>query len=293
MRVAVTGSRGLLGEALLDEAARRGVECIPLERSLIWVSDRADFRRAIDGITHVIHAAANTNVEECERQPDACYRDNLLLTERLLQRCAGVKCHITYVSSTGVYGGLRPDAHREYDRADPPTHHHRSKYLSEQAVQAASASNLVVRMGWLFGGRPENPKNFVARRIDEARRCLDQGQSMRSNFEQFGTPSYTVDMAERIWDLLLEGHRGIFNCVNSGAASRWEYVTKIMDLAGIPVAVEKISASSFNRLANVSNNEMALNWKAESLGLPAMRPWDIALKDYLAAMSLEAIHEKS
>lgn len=293
MRVAVTGARGLLGEALRDEAARRGIECIPLERSLIWEVGGAGFRSAMEGITHVIHAAANTNVEECERQPDDCYRDNLLLTERLLHRCAGVNCHITYISSTGVYGHLRPDAYREYDRADPPTHHHRSKYLSEQAVQAAGVSNLVVRTGWLFGGRPENPKNFVARRIDEARRCLTQALPMRSNGEQFGNPSYTVDVAARILDLVLNGHRGVFNCVNSGSASRWEYVAKILELVGIPLAVEKISASSFNRLANVSNNEMALNWKAESLGLAAMRPWDIALKDYLAAISSKAIHEKS
>ena len=79
--------------------------------------------------------------------------------------------------------------------------------------------------------------------------------------------------------------RGVFNVVNEGNASRLEYVRAILQLGGSSVNVEPASATSFHRRAKVSANEMAVNWRANELGLPAMPDWRISLDHYIRAQS--------
>jgi dTDP-4-dehydrorhamnose reductase len=205
--------------------------------------------RELQGYDLLLHAAANTNVEQCETDPDACYRDNFLLTELLARAAALAGVRMLFVSSTGLYGTASSAPYREYEAAVPTTHHHRSKLLAEQAVLAASPHNLVVRTGWLFGGAAATPKNFVARRIDEARKAAAEGRHIESNTEQRGVPCWNRDVAMRMLDLAAAGVAGVVNCVNSGNASRYEYVAAVVELAGCGVSVQPSGAAGFNRKA--------------------------------------------
>jgi dTDP-4-dehydrorhamnose reductase len=261
---------------------------VPVDRLCLVhaAQERAD--RLFAGADLLIHAAANTNVEQCETDPQTCYRDNFLLTELVARAAAIAGIKLVYVSSTGVYGAYQDEPYTEYSEARPPTHHHRAKQLGEQAVLALSASNIVVRTSWLFGGRTENPKNFIARRLEEAHKALANGACLYSNSEQRGVPTFTLDVAQRVLALVESGHTGLFNCVNQGHASRQEYVQAIIETAGIPVPVLPTSAASFNRKAQVSNNEMALNWKMDCLGFPAMPHWRESLGVYMRNNSMMA-----
>jgi len=281
MNILLTGAGGLLGTAVRGAAAARGWHCAPFVRTALPDAPAQLAARLSEGWDLVIHAAANTNVELCETDPSACYRDNLLLTELIAAGCARAGIKLLYVSSTGVYGAHGGAPWREYDAVRPTTHHHRSKALAEERVLAAHTANLVVRTGWLFGGAAQTPKNFVARRLDEARTVIANGGTMRSNAQQRGVPCFSGDVAARMLDLGASGLAGTFNCVNSGTASRHEYVQAIVRLAGIDVDVMPADAAAFNRKAAVSDNEMAENWKCDQLGWPAMRDWRAALAAYL------------
>ena len=146
---------------------------------------------------------------------------------------------------------------------------------------AADWSNLVVRTGWLFGGHMHASKNFVAKRIFEA--LAAKGGFITSNQEQRGCPTYVVDLATCLLEMIQRGARGVINCVNEGSASRFEYVREIVTQTRLDIEVRPITAASFNRSAPVSNNEMAINWRAAELGLPPMRSWQAALGGYLAS----------
>lgn len=280
MKLWLTGAGGLLGSAVAAASAARGASCQPLARPALTVS-AAQLARQLEGADLLLHAAANTNVEQCEAEPDACYRDNFLLTELLAQAAALAGVRLLFVSSTGVYGSAASTPYREYDVAQPTTHHHRSKLLAEQAVLAAAPHNLVVRTGWLFGGAPGLPKNFVARRIDEARQAQAQGRSVGANAEQHGVPCWTRDVAPRMLDLAEAGVCGVVNCVNSGSASRFDYVAAVVALAGLALPVLPVQAAGFARKAQVSPNEMADNWKMRMLGWPDMPHWRSSLESYL------------
>ena len=281
MKVMISGASGLLGSACCKAFARNNIDVSPLSRDDAWEMGRA--RRAVDlvGADVVIHAAANTNVEQCEVDPDACYKDNYLLTTGIAAACMSVSVPLVYISSTGVYGDAQLSPYREYAEPRPTTAHHRAKLLGEQAVLSASPRNLVLRIGWLFGGAYDNPKNFIARRIEEAINAARNGQTLFSNSEQRGCPTFTEDVAERILLLIKESRYGIYNVVNEGNASRLEYVRAILEATGLPVPVESIDAASFNRRAKVSSNEMAVNWRAQETGLPGMPFWRDSLNRYI------------
>jgi dTDP-4-dehydrorhamnose reductase len=275
----------MLGAAIHSTAARRGFEVSPFSRALAWETPERLVEQ-MSGYEWFIHCAANTNVEQCEIDPTACYRDNLLLTEILARAARRASTRLLLVSSTGVYGAAKSEPYREYDAVEPTTHHHRSKYLAEQAVLAQHVDNLVVRTGWLFGGDRANPKNFVVRRLEEASMALANGGVLRSNTEQCGVPSYVGDVAERMLTLAEAGHAGAFNCVNSGRASRFEYVKEIVHVAGLPVEVHPIAADAFGRKARVSPNEMAENWKMQQLGFAPLPDWRSSLESYLSSLSV-------
>lgn len=281
MRLLLTGAGGLLGGAIAQQAHARGHACVALAREAIWAASPTALAAALQGHELLIHAAANTNVEQCELEPEACYRDNWLLSERLARAAALASVPMVFVSSTGVYGLGRSQPWREFDPVAPTTDHHRAKHLAEQAVLACAPRNLVLRTGWLFGGVAANPKNFVARRLDEARAALAAGAVLRSNAEQRGVPCSAEDVAERLLALAEAGHAGVLNCVNEGAASRFDYVQAIVEAAGLAVSVQPAEAASFKRRAQVSPNEMAENWAMACLGLAAMPSWRLSLATYV------------
>jgi dTDP-4-dehydrorhamnose reductase len=291
MRLLISGAGGLLGSALTKVATDRGHTCSVFDRSSMVIgldgAAAAELDTRFDGIDHFVHAAANTNVEGCEADPNTCYRDNLLLTELLCAAAKRRSVPMTFISSTGVYGSHQAKPWAEYDEARPCTHHHRSKLLGEQRVMAASASNLVVRTGWLFGGGAQAAKNFVAKRIIEARAA--KNGFIQSNDQQRGCPTLVEDLAARVLDLIALNADGIFNAVNVGSASRFEYVREIVARACLEVEVRPVAAGDFKRVAPVSDNEMAINWRADSLGLPPMRTWQAALIDYLGTLDMKAL----
>lgn len=288
MRILLTGATGLLGSAITAAAQEREFTCTPLARLPLATAGADELAGRLRGYDLLIHAGANTDVEQCEVFPEVCYRDNFLLSEMIAQatRLAGVP--LAFISSTGVYGASKSDPHCEYDPVAPTTHHHASKVMAENAVLRLSGENFVVRTGWLFGGRADNPKNFVARRIEEARRAESAGGVISSNTEQRGNPCSSVDVARRLLDLAEARVSGIFNCVNSGSASRFEYVEAIVAASGIAVQVQPATAQAFGRKAKVSPNEMADNWKMNSMGWTALPDWRDSLASYIKA--LEAQH---
>lgn len=281
MRVMISGASGLLGSACCETFARDNIDILSLSRARAWELVRAPNAVDLACVDVVIHAAANTNVEQCEVDPDACYRDNYLLTSGIATACASVGVPLVFISSTGVYGDAQDSPYREYAEPRPTTVHHRAKLLGEQAVLSASPRNLVLRVGWLFGGAFDNPKNFIARRIEEAINAARLGHTLFSNSEQRGCPTFTEDVAVRILLLIKESRSGIYNVVNEGNASRLEYVRAILEATGLNVLVESVDAASFNRRAKVSSNEMAVNWRAQEMGLPDMPCWRDSLRRYI------------
>lgn len=280
MRILITGASGLVGSSLYIYLKKKGLDVQVFDRfQFSWTKHEKNIK-FLSEFDCIIHAAANTNVEACELDLDVCYRDNTLLTERLVFFASQAGCRFVYISSTGIYGSEKlNDPYTEYDSVNPTTHHHRAKLLGERAVMQYSPNALILRAGWIFGGVTENPKNFVARRIEEA--LNSQNEKIQSNVQQRGVPTFVDDFVVKLYELIQNNEVGIFNLVNQGTASRFEYVSKIIEFSGVNTEVQPASASNFNRKAKVSDNEMAITLRLQQLGYEALPHWEESLKKYI------------
>lgn len=286
MKIALTGSNGLLGSQLFRQALQDGLKVTKISREQLQLSSNLDvIRNHIKQIEFdvLIHCAANTNVEQCEIEPEQCFIDNTLLTDILAQLCQELGKKMVFISSTGIYGNYKESPYIEYDQPQPTTVHHSSKYQAELAVINQLQNHLIIRTGWLFGGDWNMPKNFVANRIKEA---LASDGKMLSDAIQMGNPTYVSDVAQRILEMLNNNHVGVYNCVNQGTATRYEYVKEIIALANIDTQVEP-SKVKFERKAKVSFNESAKNLKMNSFGYPDLPHWKVSLKKYIEGLTQE------
>lgn len=277
MRVLVTGATGLLGSEILRALANSGFIGTAFDRSAFLEATQSKRSSMLSGFEVVIHAAANTNVEQCEVEPERCYYDNCFLTEQVFHHARRNGVKFVFISSTGVYGRHKTEPYHEYDKVSPTTVHHHSKHISEQTVLTCSKT-LVVRTGWLFGGSFENKKNFVLNRLKEIRATKGP---IYANTTQVGTPTYARDCASALLKLIAEDCAGIYNIVNDGRASRFDYVRRIVELSGAPFEVLPSDASIFKRHADVSENEAAISYRMRFERRHQLRPWQDALTDYM------------
>lgn len=281
IKIGLTGSSGLFGQTFSQIAMGHGHSIKTLRYQSFFEKSSNSLNRELEDCSVIVHSAANTDVEECEKKPLECYRDNLLLTQFVATKAQKLNIPIVLISSTGVYGANSIKPYTEKDIPDPTTHHHRSKLLAETAVENICDNYLIIRTGWLFGGNTLLRKNFVARRIEEALNAIKAGTTMQSNIDQKGCPTWSKDVADTVLHLIQDNRNGTYNCVNQGFATRFEFVSQILKYAKIDARLEGVKASAFSRIANVSPNEMAVNQRMLQEGIPSLPSWQLSLEKYI------------
>lgn len=281
-KILVTGSKGMLGSSLLN--------LLPYETVVGYDSQNLDIsnsKQCIEILKKekpdiIIHTAAYTNVEDCEINPDKAYLVNTIGTQNLVDYCIDKKILFVYISSTGIYGSKKSIIpYNEFDEVFPTTIHHKSKLEAEKIVQNHLSKYLILRTGWLFGGEITHTKNFVYKRYLEAK----EKKVIYSDNSQIGNPTYIKDFVGQIINLINTNKYGIFNCVNeANNISRYEYVKKIIENFQLDCKVEVAPKGMFNRIAPVSHNESAVNYKLDLLNLNIMGDWEEALSRYISEL---------
>lgn len=287
MKILITGVDGMLGSNLVQLLP---FDTIGLNSSQL---DITNLKRCHEVLKEeqpniIIHTAAWTNVEECETNQDKAYSINAIGTQNLVNYCINKDVLFIYISSTGIYGSQKDsEPYNEFDEVNPTTQHHKSKYEAEKIVQNHLSRHLILRTGWLFGGDINHAKNFVYKRYLEA----SNNSEMYSDDSQIGNPTYIKDFVKQIEVLISQYQYGTYNCVNKADnISRYDYVKKIIELLKVECEVKIAPASMFKRVAPVSNNESAENYKLNLLGLNIMNEWEISLNKYIIELK-ELINE--
>lgn len=276
-KILITGKSGMLGSEIVDSFSHENVVGFGSE------IDITDYSFVLSKLNEekpdiIIHTAAYTDVESCEINKDKAYLVNSIGTQNLVNYCIGKNILFIYVSSTGIYGTNKTGAYTEFDNVAPTTIHHKSKYEAEKIVQNHLNKYLILRTGWLYGGNKEHKKNFVYKRYLEA----SKNNVIYSDNTQIGNPTYIEDFVEQIKVLIENNQYGIFNCVNEAVGiSRYDYVKKIVELFEVKCSVEIASLDMFKRVAPVSNNESAINYKLNLLNLNVMGKWDESIAKYI------------
>jgi dTDP-4-dehydrorhamnose reductase len=290
MRVAVTGSTGRLGSALvaaLEDAPFTGpFGPVAWTRADLDLDAPAGVARVLDRDRPevVVHAAAWTDVDGCARDPDLARRRNGDATGVLATLCADRGVDLIVVSTNEVFDGTRTDE-RGYEPADPtePANPYgASKLAGERAATEAYAQPGargvlgIARTAWLFG--PPG-RDFPRKILEAADRAAQAGDPLRVVADEWGTPTYAADVADAICELLADdAHGGVHHLVNGGVASRAAWAADILRRLGVDVPVEPVPATTWVR-ASVPPRWGVLAATPLPSGEP-MRPWPQAMADY-------------
>jgi dTDP-4-dehydrorhamnose reductase len=274
-RIVLTGVGGLLGGAFREALADHSV--LSVGRDKLDPDSPDAFVRLVRDFAPelVINCAAHTDVEAAERDPAKDFKANAQLPGLIGEICKRHDAMLVHFSSTGCYGDWKSTPFCEDDEVRSTTSHHRAKVAGEQAIRESGCRHLIVRTGWLYGGSPEQPKNFIWKRLVEA----SSADVITSDASQRGCPTYVVDLTRQTLLMIERSLEGIFNVTAHGNATRYEYVGAIIAAAGLRCLVKP--GLGFTRSARVSPNETAVNRRLQALGLDRMPEWGVSLRTYL------------
>ena len=295
MRVAVTGAGGRLGRAVvaaLEDAPFTGPFGPIAWTRAIFDLDAPD---AISGLLDrdrpeaIVHCAAWTDVDGCAREPEVAMRRNGLATGVLARAAAGRGIDLILISTNEVFDGSRRDGlgYAAEDEPHPINAYGRSKLAGEEAATTAYQETTgtlgVVRTAWLYGP-PGN--DFPAKILVAADRALAADEPLRLVADEVGSPTYTLDVAEAIVDLLGASELGgIHHVVNGGRASRAEWAREVLGQANVDIPTEDVPASTWPR-ASTPPAWAVLDPTPLPSGEP-LRSWQSALADYLPTLLRE------
>jgi len=302
IKILITGATGLLGFDLwntFDRIDEYDVYClgrkpyhegsfssIPKER---WICcDITHLEDVYNKITKlnpdfVIHAAAISNVDECESKPDLAYKVNALGTRNVAIACARFDTICVYLSTDYVFDGESPpsDGYKEYDTPNPINIYGKSKYLGERMIRSFLTKYYIIRTSWLFG---QKRQTFVDTLIKE----ILTKKEIKVASDQISIPTYTKDLSQAIALLIRRPAYGIYHitnsCLNKIGTTRYEMANFIRQLLNKEKEVNlvPISMASLNLPAKRPKNT-ALNsyfWLLD--GFEKLRPWEEAIKEYLS-----------
>ncbi|MFP3897444.1 MAG: dTDP-4-dehydrorhamnose reductase, partial [Anaerolineales bacterium] len=265
----ITGSRGQLGSALQRISVEH--EVLGLVRPMHDITDMDAIGMAIREFVPdiVIHAAAMTDVDGCERDPEAARRVNVLGTRNVAVAAQQVDAKLVYISTDYVFDGRKAAPYWEYDDVNPLSVYGRTKWLGEEIVRRFSSRYYIVRTAWLYG---EGEDNFVGTVLRLAR---ERG-SLHMVTDEVGSPTFVLDLAQAILKLLETFAYGTYHLSNAGTCSRYQWAREILDIAGRD-DVRLIPSQNYERLAQVPKRVVLRNVCAAELGI-TMRSWREALE---------------
>lgn len=261
-KVLITGSDGMAG-SYADFGIRTNRQTLDITN----ISQVLEFCREYKP-SAIIHLAAETDVDRCEREPQYAYIVNAVGTYNMATAAKELGIKLVYISTAGVFDGTKKTPYTEENKPNPQNYYGRSKHLGELAVRGMLQNFIVARVCWMFGGGPSKDKKFVPKIIKQLNK-----PEIKAVTDQIGSPTFGKDLIVGIKKLLLNDVRGIYNMANSGVCSRYEYAEEIVNVLGKNTKIIPAKMSDFGMVAKRTYNEGLISKNT--------RPWQEALKEYL------------
>ena len=274
--ILITGGSGQLGRSLMTVLTASGHEVVAPSHAEMDVTDGTVASVCIEGIRPqvVIHCAAYNNVDAAETEKACCFSVNAQGTENVARACASVGSRMIFISTDYVFDGRKKGPYLPWDDRAPLSVYGRSKMQGEDFTLQASNRNAVVRTSWLFG---PSRNNFVQAIL----RAVERNTELRVVCDQFGSPTYSEDLAHLLEAFIRTDASGIFHGVNAGVCSRADYAREILRLAGKKCTVCDVATASYPSAAvRPLNSELSTACLSE-IGLAQLPPWQDALQRYI------------
>lgn len=285
----VTGAAGMLGQDVLAELRRNGIEAVGLSRAELDVTDQAAVRSALKGVALVVNCASWTDVDGAESAQEAVVAVNGTGARILAEACAANGARLLQISTDYVLPGDASQPYAEDAATGPVNAYGRSKLIGEQAVaELLPQDGYVVRTAWLYG---EHGPNFVATML----KLAAQRDTLDVVDDQQGQPTWSVALAQRLVELgraALAGRApaGIYHGTASGMTTWFGLAREVYRLCDLdPERIRPTTSASFVRPAARPAFSVLAHDRWALVGLAPMRDWREQLADALSTSGFTAL----
>jgi len=287
-RVLVTGASGMLGTDVV-KVFSEGYHVSALSRRDLDITNPQDVKHAMESLSPeiVINCAAFTKVDDCESRPETAFEVNSAGPKLLAHECRALNALLVHISSDYVFDGSGKRPYREDDKPCPINVYGRSKLNGETFVREILTDHLIVRTSWLFG--PNGP-NF----IDTVIRLSATRKELRVVNDQYGSPTYTMDLAKGLRCLVEKGARGLCHCTNIGSCTWFDLCKFVFNRMGISdICLVPVPTRSFPRPAKRPAFSVLDNTRFQQLTGRKMRFWQEAVLEFLVNRDPNSIGSKA
>ena len=277
MRIAITGAAGQLGQDMMTELAAHH-DCHGISRTAADVTDFATLSRCVAAHRPdlVIHSAAYTDVDGCERDPDRAYRVNAVGTWNVAAAANQCGAAVAVIGTDFVFDGEKREPYTEFDATNPLSHYGASKQAGEQAALRANPRTYVIRTQWLYGVHGRNFPYAILR-------AAARGE-VRVVADQVGAPTYSPDLARMIGRIIETPRYGIYHANNAGACSWYDFAVELYRLAGLDTAIIRpIPSAQYPTPTRRPAYSVLRRHALELMGLDDARPWQEAAREFIEA----------
>lgn len=258
MRVAITGANGLVGGAAVvllgDRHQVLGIGRGPCRLPAgvgTWVdADLGDGRSVEEALLAfrpeaVLHAGAMTDVDACERDPEAAWRVNVGGTEQVARACRALSARLVAISTDYVFDGER-GGYAEDDVPNPCGAYARSKRCGEEAALLLAPDAAVARVAVVYSGRPGAKSTFATQVVEK----LSRGEPVKAFSDQLVSPTLAESAAAMTLELLLEhGYRGVLHTAGATSLTRVEFAEKVQRRFGLSGEIVPVRTADVKLLA--------------------------------------------
>ena len=276
MKVLVTGVKGQLGYDVVNELTKRGHIAIGTDIEEMDITDAGSVDKVIkeSAPDAVVHCAAYTAVDAAEDNVDLCRKINAEGTQNIANVCKELDIKMVYISTDYVFDGEGERPWEPDDNRTPLNVYGQTKYEGELAVENTLDKFFIVRIAWVFG---VNGKNFIKTMLNLGK----TRDSLTVVNDQFGSPTYTYDLAKLLVDMVETDKYGIYHATNEGICTWYEFACEIFKQAGMDIKVSPVLASEYPAKAKRPSNSRMSKEKLTENGFEKLPTWQDALSRYL------------
>ena len=279
--VVVFGAAGQLGVELVRVLNERGYAVHPFNRASVDITNLPLLEQTLAPLDPkaVINAAAYTQVDVAEQEPQAAYSANGLGVRNLAVACRQLDALLVHFSTDYVFDGQLGRPYVEEDRPRPMGAYAVSKLAGELYAQAYLENPLILRTSGVFG--PGGLRTARGNFVETMLRLAQSNQPIRVVEDHVASPTYAPALAERTVDLMETPHRGVFHAGGGEPISWFDFARKIFNAAGVKPELRPTSEREYRTAARRPKFSALENARFVTCGIKAMPTLEEALASYM------------
>lgn len=276
MKILVTGAKGQLGSDLVKQLDNRNITHFGADRHDFDITDNDKTCSFIKSYRPdlVVHCAGYTKVDDAEENITYCIKVNYEGTKNVALSCKEVGSKLIYISTDYIFDGMKNLPYEVNDNANPLNIYGWSKLLGENCVTEVLKNYFIIRVSWMFG---HSDNNFVETIINLAK----EKKKLNVVDDQIGSPTYTVDLADKIIEIGQSDKFGIYHVTNEGFCTRARFAEEIIKNLNLRCEINHIKCNEYaSKALRPKNSKLSKKSLLES-GFSLLPTWEDALKRYL------------